>query len=53
VNHVARTGKEVFNIEMGGEFEGNLGVEVSGSLKRIFKKQDGGMDWIDLAQDST
>jgi hypothetical protein len=29
----------------------DLGVDGELMLKRIFKKWDGGMDWIDLAQD--
>jgi hypothetical protein len=34
-----------------GEHWGDPGVNGRIILKRIFKKWDGGMDWIELAQD--
>jgi hypothetical protein len=34
-----------------GDHLENPGVEGRIILKRIFKKWDGGMDWIDMAQD--
>jgi hypothetical protein len=34
-----------------GDHLGDPGVEGSIVLKCIFKKWDGGMDWIELAQD--
>jgi hypothetical protein len=34
-----------------GDHLGDPGVDVRIILKRIFNKWDGGMDWIELAQD--
>jgi hypothetical protein len=34
-----------------GDHLGDPGVDGRIILKRIFKKRDGGMDWIELAQD--
>ena len=55
--HVARMGREKLHTAFwwGNLGEGNcledLGVVGMMILKRIFKKWDGGMDWIDLPQD--
>jgi hypothetical protein len=38
------------NLMETGHFE-NLGVDRTTILKRIFKKEDGNVGWIDLAQD--
>jgi hypothetical protein len=35
-----------------GDHLGNPGVDRGIILKWVFKKWDGGMDWIELAQDS-
>jgi hypothetical protein len=45
--HVACTGRR----EMRKGFGGDSGVDVVVILKWIFGKWDGGVDWIDLAQD--
>jgi hypothetical protein len=34
-----------------GDHLGDLGVDGRITLKRIFKTCDGGMDWIEMAQD--
>jgi hypothetical protein len=49
--HVTRTGvKNAYTVLVGRHLE-NLGIYGTIIIKLIFKKWDGGMDWIDLAYD--